>query len=80
MTKCEKCQYKSDKCSNEFNKSSTLCWCCRKVYCVDDPDPCEWAKYKQKVPNWEAEETVYRVGDKVTYSFRVISCPKFERG
>ena len=59
-------------------KDSTLCWDCKK-----SSGHCSWSARYVPVKGWEAEPTVINNGNtdyvKLTPSFRVISCPKFER-
>lgn len=57
----------------------TLCWKCRKATNPQGSD-CEWAAKLQPVEGWEAIPTqLYISAKKYSPSYKVISCPKFER-
>ena len=50
------------------------------IDCVRSGGSCSWSHLLQPVEGWVAEETVIRSTAGTTTGYRVISCPKFERG
>ena len=41
---------------------------------------CEWSERFEPVPNWVAEPTIIGKHSSAIKSYRIISCPKYERG
>lgn len=71
---------------DKFKKKHTLCWDCANS--VPNPETgkgCRWSVLYKPVDGWEAQETVIisrpdrTVGDCRIKSFKVISCPEFDR-
>ena len=61
----------------------SLCWCCKNA--VPDKDGlagCEWSLYSQPVPGWKiGARAEFTKGDGTkAYTYKVVRCPKFERG
>lgn len=53
----------------------TLCWDCAKATSQD----CPWAERGQPVEGWRAKKTKLRFSGELSDSYRVFSCPLFER-
>lgn len=58
------------------NKPATLCWDCANAV---EPEICPWVGSGSPVPGWEAERTHIRSNTVMPDSYRVTSCPLFER-
>lgn len=60
--------------------AETLCWKCRKATNPKGSD-CEWAKNFTPVKGWDAVLVKLKYATvNCSSSYRVIDCPKFERG
>lgn len=57
-----------------FSKIKTICWDCANAV-PDGKHGCSWSMCLKPVDGWVAKETNGLQG-----SYRVIECPKFERG
>lgn len=58
------------------NKPATICWDCANAV---EPEICQWVGSGSPVPGWEAERTHIRSNTVMPDSYRVTSCPLFER-
>jgi hypothetical protein len=63
------------------NDAHTLCWDCAK--CIGG---CSWSKEFKPVDGWDAVPTIVKIAPgghnrkpRITNSFKVLSCPEFER-
>lgn len=59
------------------NSKEQLCWSCKKACGGHN---CEWANELRPVKGWFAEKKTVIYCKKPTTGYRVIVCPKFERG
>ena len=56
--------------------ADTLCWSCRRAY---PGNGCCWADKFEPVPDWCAGTKIRYDGDKKIVSYRVYTCPLFEK-
>lgn len=86
--KCQTCAYWSDTCEDINTRKKqlhgtrdTLCWCCKHAVPGENKG-CEWSMYRVPVPGWNVDQSgLHRLSNgKLVHTYRVVSCPKFERG
>lgn len=58
-----------------------LCWSCKNAC-----GGCEWSAHLEPVPGWTAEKVLRweyigtKENKRPSFSYKIIECPKFERG
>ena len=58
----------------------SICWHCKHAVPGKDKG-CEWSRYRKPVDGWSAKEAARKkITGEIYTAYRVLACPKFERG